>query len=68
MLKTLASRASALDARVRRRVEQVLQATCDLVVWQRINGGGGSTDWYLLCSIQDFDRMLETAAAPPTCS
>lgn len=30
----------------------------DVVVWQRINRGAGSTDWYLLRSIEDFDHML----------
>lgn len=49
---------SVHDAGVRNRVEKVLRTLDDLVVWQRMNRGGGSTDWYLLRSVDDFDRMV----------
>ena len=49
---------SVHDDHVRERVARALGQTHDLVVWQRINRGGGSTDWYVLRDTNDFDRMV----------
>jgi hypothetical protein len=49
---------SVHDERVRDRVSQALHSAQDLAVWRRINRGGGSTDWYVLRNVGDFDQMV----------
>jgi hypothetical protein len=49
---------SVHDGTVRDRVSQALLTAEDLVVWRRINRGGGSTDWYVLRGIRHFDEMV----------
>lgn len=50
--------ASVFDPAVRSRVEAALAEATDLVVWHRRHRGAGSTDWYLVRTLEDFDEMV----------